>query len=74
MNATFQMHYRLRDFANPSRPPLYPIVYIDMDTLSKSLTGFSKYIKSQFISCYLFQCIINDCYTCFKKYFFKLLI
>ena len=64
MNAKFQMHYRLREFANPSRPPLYPTVHIDMDTLSQSLTRFSKYIKSQFISSYSFHCTINDCYTC----------
>ena len=64
MNAKFQRHYRLREFANPSRPPLYPTVHIDMDTLSQSLTRFSKYIKSQFISSYSFHCTINDCYTC----------
>ena len=64
MNAKFQMHYRLREFANPSHPPLYPTVHIDMDTLSHSLTRFSKYIKSQFISSYSFHCIINNCYTC----------
>ena len=63
-NAKFQMHYRLREFANPSRPPLYPTVHIDMDTLSQSLTRFSKYIKTQFISSYSFHCIINECYTC----------
>ena len=63
-NAKFQMHYRLREFANPSRPPLYPTVHIEMDTLSQSFTRFSKYIKSQFISSYSFHCIINDCYTC----------
>ena len=63
MNAKFQMHRRLREFANPSRPPLYPTVHIDMDTLSQSLTRFSKYIKSQLISSYSFHCITNDRYT-----------
>ena len=53
MNAKYQMHYRLRELANPSRPPLYPIVHIDGDTLSQSLTRFSKYLKSQFILFYL---------------------
>ena len=57
MNAKFQMHYRLREFENPSRPRLYPTVHIDMDTLSQSLTRVSKYIKSQFISSYSFHCI-----------------
>ena len=64
MNAKYQMHYRLREFANPSRPPLYLIVHIDGDTLSQSLTRFSKYLKSQFILSYSFHCNINDCYTC----------
>ena len=27
INAKYQMHYRLRELANPSRPPLYPIVF-----------------------------------------------
>ena len=45
INAKYQMHYRLRELANPSRPPLYPIVHIDGDTLSQSLTRFSKYLK-----------------------------
>ena len=48
-NAKYEKHYRLIELANPSRPPLYPIVHIDMDTLSQSLKIFSKYIKSQFI-------------------------
>ena len=64
MNAMCQMHYRLRELANPSRPPLYPIVHIDGDTLSQSLTRFTKYLKSQFISSYLFNSNINDCYAC----------
>ena len=64
INAKYQMHYRLRELANPSRPPLYPIVHIDGDTLSQSLAKFSKYLKSQFISSYSFHCNINDCYAC----------
>ena len=62
INAKYQMHDRLRELANPSRPPLYPIVHIDGDTLSQSLTRFFKYLKSQFISSYSFHCNINDCY------------
>ena len=31
INAKYQMHYRLRELANPSRLPLYPIVHIDGD-------------------------------------------
>ena len=64
INAKYQMHCRLRELANPSRPPLYPIVHIDGDTLSQSLTRFSKYLKSQFISFYSFHCNINDFYAC----------
>ena len=41
------MHCRLRELAYPSRPPLYTIIHIDIDTLSQSLTKFSKYLKSQ---------------------------
>ena len=43
INAKYQIHYRLRELANPSRPPLYPIVHIDGDTLSQSFTKF--YLK-----------------------------
>ena len=50
------MNYRLRDLANPSRSLLYPIVHIDGNTLSQSLTEFSKYLKSQFILSYSFHC------------------
>ena len=60
MNAKYQMHYRLRELANPSRPPLYPIVYIDGDTLSQFFTRFSKHLKSQYILSCPFHCNIND--------------
>ena len=38
MNAKFQMHYRLREFANLSRLPLYPTVHIDMDGYTISIS------------------------------------
>ena len=41
-NAKKQMHYRLREFVNPSRPPLYPIVHIDRDTLSYKIIQIPK--------------------------------
>ena len=63
-NAKYQMHYRIRELANPSHPPLHLIAHIDGDALSQSLTRFSKHLKSQFISSYLFYCNINDRYTC----------
>ena len=37
INVKFQMHYRLRELTNPSRLPLYPIVHIDGDTLSRGI-------------------------------------
>ena len=46
INAKYQIHYRLRELANLFRPPLYPIVHIDGDTLSQSLTRFSEYLMS----------------------------
>ena len=48
MNAKIQMHYKLRKLANPSRPPLHPIIHLDMDTLSQALIRFSKYLNSNF--------------------------
>ena len=50
LNAKYQMHFRLRELANPSNPPLYPNINIDNDVTTRSLTGFSKHIKSKFIS------------------------
>ena len=35
-----------------------------MDTLSQSLTRFSKYIVCRLILSYLFHCITNNCYAC----------
>ena len=32
MNAKYQMHFRLRELANPSNPPLYPPISINEDT------------------------------------------
>ena len=42
------MHFRLRELAKPSNPPLYPSINIDNNVTTKSLTGFSKHIKSKF--------------------------
>ena len=50
LNAKYQMHFRLRELANPSNPPLYPNINIDNDVTTKSLTGFPKHIKSKFLS------------------------
>ena len=44
------MHFRLRELANPSNPPLYPNMMYPNDVTTRSLTGFSKHIKSKFIS------------------------
>ena len=42
MNANYQMHLRLRELANPSNPPLYPLISINEDTLNKSVHNFSE--------------------------------
>ena len=47
------MHLRLRELAFPSNPPIYPLIDIKDDTLSKSLSYFSGYIKSMFTSSYI---------------------
>ena len=39
LNAKYQMHFRLRELANPSNPPLYPNINIDNDVTTRSLTG-----------------------------------
>ena len=64
LNAKYQMHFRLRELANPSNPPLYPNISIDNDVTSRSLTGFSKHIKSKFLSGYSLHCDIGECYAC----------
>ena len=46
------MHLRLREMAIPSNPPIYPLIDINDDTLSKSLSYFTGYIKSMFTSSY----------------------
>ena len=64
LNAKYQMHFRLRELANPSNPPLYPNINIDNDVTTRSLTGFSKHIKSKFLSGYPLHCDIGECYAC----------
>ena len=64
LNAKYQMHFRLRELANPSNPPLYPNINIDNDVTTRSLTGFSKHIKSKFLSGYSLHCDIGQCYAC----------
>ena len=40
------MHFRLGELAVPSNPPIYLLIDINDDILSKSLSYFSGYIKS----------------------------
>ena len=61
LNAKYEMHFRLRELANP---PLDPYINIDNDATIKSMTGFSKHIKSKFISGYSLHCDIGECYAC----------
>ena len=67
LNANYQMHLRLRELAipsNPSNPSIYPLIDINDDTLSKSFSYFSGYIKSMFTSSYNIECNIDNCYVC----------
>ena len=61
--------FRLRELANPSNPPLYPNINIDNDVTTRSLTGFSKHIKSKFLSGYPLHCDIGECYACNTRSF-----
>ena len=58
------MHFRLRELASPSNPPLYPNIDINDDILSQSLSCFAKYVKSKYISSYYVTCNVMNCYTC----------
>ena len=62
------MHFRLRELASPSNPPLYPNIDISDDILSQSLSCFAKYVKSKYISSYSVTCNVKDCYTCDNSY------
>ena len=63
-NSKYQMHFRLRELASLSNPPLYPNIDISDDMLSQSLSCFAKYVKSKYISSYSVTCNVKDCYTC----------
>ena len=43
---------------------LYPNINIDNDVTTRSLTGFSKHIKSKFLSGYSLHGDIGECYAC----------
>ena len=60
-NSKYQIHFRLRELASPSNPPLYPNIDISDDILSQSLSCFAKYVKSK---SYYVTCNVKDCYTC----------
>ena len=64
-NSKYQMHFRLRELANPpSNPPLYLNIDISDDILSQSLSCVAKYVQSKYISSYYVKCNVKDCYTC----------
>ena len=50
------MHFRLRELASPSNPPLYPNIDINDNILSHSLSCFAKYVKSKDIPSYYVTC------------------
>ena len=64
MNVKYQMHLRLRELSTPSNPPKYPSITINDDTLSKSLSSFSRYMKDKFLSSYTIVCTTPGCYSC----------
>ena len=64
MNAKYQMQSRLRELANPSNPPLYPPMLINVKTLNMSAQRFSNSLKTEVIKSYIDVCIMNDCYVC----------
>ena len=57
------MHLRLRELSTPSNPPKYPSIAINDDTLSKSHSAFSRYIKDEFLSSYTIVCTTPGCYS-----------
>ena len=64
MNAKYQMQSRLRELANPSNPPLYPPMLINVKILNMSAQRFSNSLKTEVIKSYIDVCIMNDCYVC----------
>ena len=64
MNVKYQMHLRLRELSTPSNPPKYPSIAINDDTLSKSHSAFSRYVKDEFLSSYNNVCTTPGCYSC----------
>ena len=59
MYVKYQMHRRLRKLSILSNTPKYPSLTIYDDTLSKSLSSFSRYIKDKFLSSYNNVCTIH---------------
>ena len=63
MNVKYQMHLRLLELSTSSNPPKYPSITND-DTLGKSLSFFSRYIKDKFLSSYTIVYTNPGCYSC----------
>ena len=57
---------RACNFGRVSYPgePTNPMIDINEDILSKSLTYYSNYIKSKFIASYSIDCNVINCYVC----------
>ena len=64
MNVKYQMHLRLRELSTSSNPPKYPYITINDDTLSESLSSFSRYIKDEFLSSYTIVYTTSGSYSC----------
>ena len=63
INVKYQMHLRLRKLSTPSNPSKYPYITINDDTLSKSLSSFSRYIKDKFLKSYNSVYTTPGCYS-----------
>ena len=55
----------LSELSTPSNPPKYLSITINDDTLSKSLSSFSRYIRDEFLS---------SLYNCVYYMYYRLLI
>ena len=57
-------HYNCRYLVFTLWSVTYSNINIDIDVTTRSLTGFSKHIKSNFLSWYSLRCDIRECYAC----------
>ena len=59
MTAKYQIHLTLWEPANPSIPPLYPPIFINVDTLNKSAYRFFDYLKTEKLLNHIWRCALG---------------